>query len=63
MGSATAISRMVLFYGEKAIRVTKVKGAYVSIDDGNHRVWLAKRMGIRTLPVRVIDSPAQSRGH
>lgn len=44
------------FYSEqgkiKNIRVNKVDGNY-EIENGNHRIWLAKQMGLKTLPVRM----------
>lgn len=42
------------FYGLDSIRVTK-DGDQYDITNGRHRIWLAKRMGIETLPMRVIE--------
>jgi hypothetical protein len=40
------------FYGDDAIKLTKVGDTY-DITNGRHRIWLAQRMGIETLPARV----------
>lgn len=42
------------FYGHDAIRLNKDSDQY-DIVNGRHRVWLAKSMGIETLPARVIE--------
>lgn len=42
------------FYGDNAIRVTLDNGVY-DIINGRHRIWLAKQMGITTLPVRLVE--------
>lgn len=42
------------FYGQDAIRLCKDGDRY-SIDNGRHRIWLAKQMGIASLPARVIE--------
>lgn len=42
------------FYGQTAIRVEKSGETYV-VTNGNHRLWLARKMGIAELPVRVIE--------
>ena len=42
------------FYGNDAIRVTKDGDRY-DIVNGRHRIWLAKQMGIDTLPMRVVE--------
>lgn len=42
------------FYGDDAIRVNKDGDEY-DVINGRHRIWLAKRMGIRKLPTRVIE--------
>lgn len=42
------------FYGSDAIRVNW-DGTNYDIINGRHRVWLARRMGIDWLPVRVIE--------
>lgn len=42
------------FYGTDAIRVDW-DGTNYSIANGRHRIWLARRMGIDWLPVRVIE--------
>lgn len=41
------------FYGHDAIRLVKDGDKY-DIINGRHRIWLAKRMDIETLPARVI---------
>ncbi len=40
------------FYGDSAIKVSKDGDRY-EIENGNHRIWLAKRMGIGELPARL----------
>lgn len=42
------------FYGHDAIRLTKIGNGY-DITNGRHRIWLAKQMGIKTLPANVIE--------
>lgn len=42
------------FFGEGAIKLTKVGNSY-DITNGRHRIWLAKRMGLKTLPARVTE--------
>lgn len=41
-------------YGQDAIRLVR-DGDQYDIINGRHRVWLARRMGIETLPARVIE--------
>lgn len=41
------------FYGDDCIKVNDDGGSY-DIDNGRHRIWLAKRMGVGQLPMRVI---------
>lgn len=41
------------FYGDDCIKVNDDGGSY-DIDNGRHRIWLAKRMGVRQLPMRII---------
>ncbi len=41
------------FYGQDAIRVVKIGNNY-DVINGRHRIWLAKQMGIKTLPAMVI---------
>ena len=41
------------FYGDDAIRVTFDKSNY-DIVNGQHRIWLAKQMGIDSLPIRLV---------
>lgn len=48
------------FYGQDAIYVNKDGAAY-DIVNGRHRIWLAKQMGISSLPMRVVErQPPQS---
>lgn len=42
------------FYGQDAIRLVKDGDRY-DIVNGRHRIWLAKRMGITTLPARLTE--------
>jgi hypothetical protein len=42
------------FYGDTAIRLEKDGDRY-NIINGGHRIWLAKRNGISSLPARVIE--------
>ena len=42
------------FYGHDAIRLARDGDRY-DIINGRHRIWLAQRMGIGTLPARVIE--------
>ncbi len=42
------------FYGSQHIRVEKT-GNDFSIIHGRHRIWLAKRMGIRELPMEIVE--------
>jgi len=42
------------FYGHDAIRVNKDGDSY-DIVNGRHRIWLARRMDVQTLPMRVIE--------
>jgi len=42
------------FYGLDAIRVTFNNGRYMIIN-GRHRIWLAKRMGVDYLPVKLVE--------
>lgn len=42
------------FYGMEPIRVTK-DGNHYTIENGRHRIWLAKQMGIATLPASVVE--------
>jgi hypothetical protein len=42
------------FYGDSAIKLERI-GKQYTIINGRHRVWLAKQMGIETLPARVTD--------
>ena len=42
------------FYGNDCIKVNKDQNAY-DIDNGRHRIWLAKQMGIEELPMRVVE--------
>jgi ribosomal protein S18 acetylase RimI-like enzyme len=51
-GEATYCSVYDLFYGDEAIRVTKTDNGY-DITQGRERVWLAKRLGVKTLPVHL----------
>jgi exonuclease VII small subunit len=41
------------FYGTDCIKVNKDQGSY-DIDNGRHRIWLAKRMGVEQLPMRIV---------
>jgi hypothetical protein len=41
------------FYGDDCIKVNNDGGAY-DIDNGRHRIWLAKRMGVEQLPMRIV---------
>jgi exonuclease VII small subunit len=41
------------FYGSDCIKVNNDQDAY-DIDNGRHRIWLAKRMGVEQLPMRVV---------
>jgi exonuclease VII small subunit len=41
------------FYGDDCIKVNDDGGSY-DIDNGRHRIWLAKRMGVGQLPMRII---------
>lgn len=40
------------FYGSTAIKVSRDGDVY-DIENGRHRVWLAKRLGVEELPVRL----------
>jgi hypothetical protein len=40
------------FYGDSAIKVGW-NGSEYEIDNGHHRIWVAKRIGIKELPVRL----------
>ncbi len=42
------------FYGDDFIRLNKHGDSY-SIDNGRHRIWLAKRMGISQLPMQIVE--------
>jgi hypothetical protein len=42
------------FYGDSHIRIVKDGNNY-SISNGRHRVWLAKKMGIHSLPASVVE--------
>jgi len=42
------------FYVNKPIKIVK-DGKNYSIDDGNHRVWVAQKMGIKKLPAVIIE--------
>lgn len=42
------------FYGAQPIKVYK-DGSTYDINGGRHRIWLAKRMGISILPMRVFE--------
>lgn len=46
------------FYGMDCIKVNKDQNSY-DIDNGRHRIWLAKQMGIEQLPIRIVER----RGH
>jgi hypothetical protein len=41
------------FYGTDCIKVNKDQDSY-DIDNGRHRIWLAKLMGVKQLPVRIV---------
>lgn len=41
-----------LYYGSKAIKVAKDENGY-HIDNGHHRIFIAKQLGINWLPVRL----------
>ena len=41
------------FYGDDCIKVNNDGGSY-DIDNGRHRIWLAKRMGVQQLPMRIV---------
>lgn len=43
------------FYGDTAIRLERIGNQYTIIN-GRHRLWLAKQMGIETLPAYVVES-------
>lgn len=47
------------FFGRDPIRVTK-DGEKYTIENGRHRVWLAKRMGIQNLPMSVVEKGGPS---
>jgi hypothetical protein len=51
-GEATYCYVYDLFYGDEAIRVTRSDDGY-DITQGRERVWLAKRLGVKTLPVHL----------
>jgi len=42
------------FYGKESIRVEKIGDSY-NIINGRHRIWLAKRMGIKELPINLVE--------
>ena len=42
------------FYGREPIRITK-NGNQYTIENGRHRVWMAKKMGIKSLPVSLVE--------
>ncbi|MFL6255144.1 MAG: hypothetical protein ACJ74T_08970 [Pyrinomonadaceae bacterium] len=42
------------FYGADCVKVNKDRNSY-DIDNGRHRIWLAKRMGIEQLPMRIVE--------
>jgi exonuclease VII small subunit len=42
------------FYGIDCVKVNKDQNSY-DIDNGRHRIWLAKRMGVEQLPVRIVE--------
>jgi uncharacterized protein YukE len=43
-----------VFYGENAIRLEHDGNSY-HIINGRHRLWLAKQMGIKSLPAKVVE--------
>jgi hypothetical protein len=45
------------FYGDTAIKLERIGNQYTIIN-GRHRVWLAKQIGIETLPARVTERQA-----
>lgn len=42
------------FYGDEPIRLTKVGDNY-DIENGRHRIWIAKELGWQKIPARVIE--------
>jgi hypothetical protein len=42
------------FYGNSAIKLERIGNQYAIIN-GRHRLWLAKQMGIMSLPVQVVE--------
>ncbi len=42
------------YYGSDHIHVEKSNGNY-NIINGRHRIWLAKQMGVESLPMQVVD--------
>ena len=51
-GPVTLARTYELFFGSDAIRVD-LKGAAPSVINGRHRIWLARQMGVASLPMRV----------
>ena len=49
-----ATSELATFLGSDPIRVSRRSDGSYSVDGGRHRVELARRLGIRSLPVRII---------
>jgi hypothetical protein len=43
-----------VFYGSGAIKVAKYNNNY-DIISGRHRIWLARKLGINTLPIKILD--------
>jgi hypothetical protein len=46
------------FYGNSAIHICR-DGQQIDIVNGRHRIWLAKQMGIQSLPARIVERRSQ----
>jgi hypothetical protein len=42
------------FYGADCIKVNKTGNSY-TVDNGEHRIWLAKQMSVDQLPMRIVE--------
>jgi hypothetical protein len=45
------------FYGQDCIKLNKDSNTY-DVDNGRHRIWLAKQMGVKQLPARIVELKA-----
>ena len=44
-----------VFYGSERIRVTRLKGGRFDVTNGRHRLFVAKQLGIKTVPVSLVE--------